>query len=161
MSLIKILTVFGISMVPVIELRGALPTALAMGMNPILAYILCVVGNSLPVPFLVMFVRPIFEWMKKKSDRLRKIVEKLEAKAEGKVDKVRKYEKLGLFVFVAIPLPGTGAWTGSLIAAVFGMRLKDSVPMILLGVAVAGIIVSIVYYLVYFLGISALGFLLG
>ena len=115
----------------------------AEGLNPVIAYFFCVIGNCLPVPFLILFVRPVFEWMRRTSKWLGNIVDKLEAKAHGKAEKVKKYEMLGLFLFVAIPLPGTGAWTGSLIAAVLGMRVKDSVPMICLGVFAAGILMTL------------------
>ena len=142
--LIDYVKYFFMSMVPIIELRGALPLAIAAeGLNPIIAYIFCVIGNCLPVPFLILFVRPVFEWMRRTSKWLGNIVDKLEAKAHGKAEKVKKYEMLGLFLFVAIPLPGTGAWTGSLIAAVLGMRVKDSVPMICIGVVVAGILMTL------------------
>jgi len=141
--LIKYLTVFGMSMAPIIELRGAIVLAAAYGFDPVISYILCVIANILPVPFLILFVRPIFEWMKNHSVRLRSIAEKLEAKAHDKAETIKKYEMLGLFLFVAIPLPGTGAWTGSLIAAVLGMRLKHSLPMIVLGVMTAGLIMTL------------------
>ena len=142
--LIDYVKYFFMSMVPIIELRGALPLAIAAeGLNPVIAYFFCVIGNCLPVPFLILFVRPVFEWMRRASKWLGNIVDKLEAKAHGKAEKVKKYEMLGLFLFVAIPLPGTGAWTGSLIAAVLGMRVKDSVPMICLGVFAAGILMTL------------------
>lgn len=141
--LIEYLKVFGMSMVPVLELRGALIWAAADGLDPVISYIICVIGNILPVPFLIMFVRPIFEWMKRRAAWLRNIAEKLEAKAHDKADTIKKYEMLGLFIFVAIPLPGTGAWTGSLIAAVLGMRIKHSFPMIALGVMTAGLIMTL------------------
>ena len=136
--LIKYLTVFGMAMLPVVELRAAVPYGIALGLNPFLVYLLSVVGNMLPAPFIVVFIRRIFAWMKTKSKKLGKIAEKMEAKAAGKMDKVRKYEMLGLFVFVAIPAPGTGAWTGALIAAMLEMRLKQALPPILLGVLTAG-----------------------
>lgn len=141
--IIDYLKIFAMSMVPVLELRGALIWAAADGLNPVLSYIVCVIGNTLPVPFLIMFVRPIFEWMKKRTAWMRNIAEKLEAKAHDKAETIKKYEMLGLFLFVAIPLPGTGAWTGSLIAAVLGMRVKHSFPMILLGVLTAGVIMTL------------------
>ena len=140
------LIAFGMSMVPVLELRGSLFWAAAAGINPIVAYIICVIGNILPVPFLIRFVRPVFEWMKNRTTWMRNIVEKLEAKAHDKSDVIKKYEMLGLFLLVAIPLPGTGAWTGSLVAAVLGMRVKDSFPMIVLGVMAAGVVVSLAAY---------------
>ena len=141
--IIDYLKIFAMSMVPVLELRGALIWAAADGLNPVLSYIVCVIGNTLPVPFLIMFVRPIFEWMKKRTAWMRNLVEKLEAKAADKSDVIKKYEMLGLFFLVAIPLPGTGAWTGSLVAAVLGMRVKHSFPMIFLGVMAAGVIMTL------------------
>lgn len=141
--IIDYLKIFAMSMVPVLELRGALIWAAADGLNPVLSYIVCVIGNTLPVPFLIMFVRPIFEWMKKRTAWMRNIAEKLEAKAADKSDVIKKYEMLGLFFLVAIPLPGTGAWTGSLVAAVLGMRVKHSFPMIFLGVMAAGVIMTL------------------
>lgn len=141
--IIDYLKIFAMSMVPVLELRGALIWAAADGLDPVLSYIVCVIGNTLPVPFLIMFVRPIFEWMKKRTAWMRNIAEKLEAKAADKSDVIKKYEMLGLFFLVAIPLPGTGAWTGSLVAAVLGMRVKHSFPMIFLGVMAAGVIMTL------------------
>ena len=141
--IIDYLKIFAMSMVPVLELRGALIWAAADGLNPVLSYIVCVIGNTLPVPFLIMFVRPIFEWMKRRTSWMRNIAEKLESKAHDKAETIKKYEMLGLFLFVAIPLPGTGAWTGSLIAAVLGMRVKHSFPMIFLGVLTAGVIMTL------------------
>lgn len=141
--IIDYLKIFGMSMVPILELRGALIWAAAENLNPILAYIVCVIGNILPVPFLVRFVRPVFEWMRNRTAWMRNMVEKLEAKAHDKADVIKKYEMLGLFILVAIPLPGTGAWTGSLVAAVLGMRVKDSFPMIVLGVLAAGVVMTL------------------
>lgn len=133
-----------ISMVPVIELRGAIPIAVAAGLEVWQAYIVSVIGNMIPVPFIIVFIRRIFKWMRTLSPRLNKLVEKLEEKGRTKGETVQKYEKLGLFIFVAIPLPGTGAWTGALIAAMLDMRLRSAVPMILLGVMTAGVIVSMI-----------------
>ncbi len=143
---VKYLTAFGMSMVPVLELRGSLIYAAAHGLNPALSYILCVVGNMIPVPFIILFIRPIFDWMKKKASWMRRIAERMEKKADSKSGAIRKYEMLGLFILVAIPLPGTGAWTGSLAAAMLGMRLKHSFPMILLGVMTAGAIMTLVSF---------------
>lgn len=137
---------FLISMVPVIELRGAIPIGVGLGLNPWVAMLVSMVGNMVPVPFIILFIRRIFEWLRVKSPAFERIVSKLEAKAEGKWEKVRKYELLGLTIFVAIPLPGTGAWTGALIAALMDIRLKHAVPAILLGVVIAGIIVTGVTY---------------
>ena len=152
----KLLLTFLISMVPVFDLRGAIPVGIASGLEPWLVCALAIAGNLLPVPFILLFIRHIFAWMRR-FDRLRPIVEALEKKASGKSAKVRQYELLGLFLFVAIPLPGTGAWTGSLIAALMEMRLKRALPTIALGVMAAGIAVT----LVAVLGVEALSFFLG
>ena len=105
-----------------------------------------ILGNLLPVPFIILFIRQILAWMKAKSRRLRGIAEKLEARAQAKGDILVKYETLGLFILVAIPLPGTGAWTGSLVAALFDLRMKHALPAIFLGVITAGLIMSVVSY---------------
>ena len=152
----KYLITFLISMVPVIELRGAIPVAIAKDIEPWVAFCLSVVGNMVPVPFILLFIRKIFEWMKK-YERLGKIVTKLEARAAGKSDTVKKYEILGLCLLVAIPLPGTGAWTGALVAALMDMRIRRALPTIFVGVIIAGMVVT----LVCALGIHALDFLLG
>lgn len=152
----KAVTTFLISMIPVVELRGAIPYGIASGVEPWLACLLSVVGNMLPVPFILLFIRKILQWMKR-YPRLGRIAHKLEARAERKSGTVRKSELIGLCVFVAIPLPGTGAWTGALIAALMEMRLKRALPTILLGVLIAALIVT----LVMVLGIEALSFLLG
>ena len=132
---------FLISMVPVLELRGAIPLGVKMGLNPWTAMIVSDLGNMVPVPFIIIFIRKIFDWMQSKSKKLSDWVDKTEAKAATKWDKVRKYELLGLAVLVAIPLPGTGAWTGALIAALMDIRLKHAFPTIFLGVIAAGFIV--------------------
>ena len=130
-------------MVPVVELRGAIPYGFANGVNPVLCFILSVIGNLLPVPFVILFIRKIFEWAKKKDNFLKKPVLWLEAKAERKKGNVLKYEFWGLMVLVAIPLPGTGAWTGALVAAMLDMQLKRALPSIVLGVIAAGIVVTL------------------
>lgn len=152
----KYLITFLISMVPVIELRGAIPIALAKDIEPWVAFMLAVFGNMLPVPFILLFVRSVFQWMKK-YEKLGRIVTKLEARAESKSESVRKYELVGLCILVAIPLPGTGAWTGALVAALMKMRIRRALPTIFVGVVIAGVIVT----LVSVLGIHALDFLLG
>ena len=147
MSAIRsVLYIVLISMVPVIELRGAIPVGLAMDLPFWTTFIVALIGNLIPVPFLILFTRKVFEWLRKKSGLLEKFVSKMEAKAASKEDLLKKYELLGLIILVAIPLPGTGAWTGSLVAAVFNIRLKHSFPAIALGVLIAGIIVSFVSY---------------
>ncbi len=141
----KIIITFFMSMVPVIELRGALPSGVAMGLSPWVAFAVSVVGNMVPVPFIILFIRKILDWMKR-YDSFRRVAEKLEAKAKKHEDKIVRYEALGLFILVAIPLPGTGAWTGSLVAAIFDLRLKNAVPVILAGVITAGLIVLFITY---------------
>ena len=143
-------------MVPVIELRGAIPIALAKDIEPWVAFMLAVFGNMLPVPFILVFVRSVFNWMKK-YEKLGRIVTKLESRAESMSESVRKYELVGLCILVAIPLPGTGAWTGALVAALMKMRIRRALPTIFVGVVIAGVIVT----LVSVLGIHALDFLLG
>ena len=144
--LVKYLCVLGIAALPVLELRGAIPYGGANGLPYFGVLAVSVIGNMLPVPFIILFVRKIFDWMKKKSKFLAGIAEKLEKRAENKMDVIEKYEMLGLFILVAIPLPGTGAWTGSLISALLGLRLKNAFPMILLGVLTAGVIMMIISY---------------
>lgn len=141
----KILITFFISMVPVIELRGALPIGVGMGLDPWTALIVSIIGNMVPVPFIIIFIRRILNWMHRfeKFDRL---ANKLEAKAERQGDKLVKYETLGLFLLVAVPLPGTGAWTGSLVAALFDLRLKTAIPTIFAGVVAAGLVVFFITY---------------
>ena len=135
-----------VSMIPVIELRGAIPLGVGLGLDPLDAMWVSMLGNMLPVPFIILFIRPIFKWMTKKSEKLGRLVERLEAKAEGKWEQVHKYQFFGLAIFVGIPLPGTGAWTGALIAAVMGMRLRSALPSILLGVLMAGFLVTGITY---------------
>ncbi len=133
-------TVFLVAMVPVIELRGAIPIGIAMGLEPLVVYILAVIGNFIPAPFIILLIRQIFQWLKK-SEKLRPKIEKLEEKGEKKGEIIRKYRLLGLFILVAIPCPGTGAWTGALAAAILKIRLKTALPAILLGLLTAGGIV--------------------
>lgn len=140
------LLTFLISMVPVIELRGALPIGVAYGLSPVFSLILSIIGNLLPLPFIILFIRRIFEFIRKHMPRLDGLVTHLENRAESKKSTVKKYEFWGLFLFVAIPLPGTGGWTGALIAAMLGMRLKNALPPIILGVITAGLIVFSITY---------------
>ncbi len=150
------LVTFLISMVPVIELRGAIPYAIAAGLSPWLAFLLSVLGNMLPVPFILLFIRKILDWMKQ-YPRLSKIALWVETRAAGKGARVKRTQMIGLFLFVAIPLPGTGAWTGALVASLINMRMRRAIPAIFLGVLVAGLIVTLVMQL----GITALSFLVG
>lgn len=140
-----IITLFW-SMVPVVELRGAIPIGVGLDLPLWVAIFVSVVGNMIPVPFIILFIRHIFKWMRKVSKTFARIVDKMEEKAEKHKDKVAKYGFWGLFILVAIPLPGTGAWTGALVAAMMDLRLKTALPAIFLGVVGAGIIVSVVTY---------------
>lgn len=143
-SLPKELIVFIISMIPILELRGSLLAAGFLNMDFLSTFIIAVIGNFLPIPFILLFINKIFTWLKK--TRFKKTVEKLENKALSKSDKIQKYGKWGLFLFVAIPLPGTGAWTGSLIASLLRMKIKDSLPWITFGIIVAGLIMSLLSF---------------
>lgn len=142
----KIIITLFVSMVPVIELRGAIPIATGMSLSPWVAIPVAILGNLLPVPFIIIFIKKIFAWMRKTSDKLNKIVDKMEAKAEKNKAKVLKYAFWGLALFVAIPLPGTGAWTGALVAAMLDMPLKKAFPSIVIGVLGAGIVISFASY---------------
>ena len=137
--------VFLVSMVPLLELRGSILAAGILQMDFVPTYIAAVLGNMLPIPFILLFIEKIFNWMKK-SKKLHKIPEKIEAKALSKSAQIEKYGYFGLFLFVAIPLPGTGAWTGSLLAVLLGMNLKKSFGAIFLGVMTAGLIMSLLAF---------------
>ncbi len=139
------LWVFFISMLPIVELRGAIPAGALLGLPLWSNYLVSVVGNFLPVPFILLFIRRILAWMKT-TKRLAGIALWLEEKAQKKSDQVMRYASLGLFLFVAIPLPGTGAWTGALIASLLDMRMKYALPSIFLGVVSAGVIMSLASY---------------
>ena len=141
-----ILMTFLISMVPVIELRGAIPAAVLAGLDIRVALIVAIVGNLVPVPFIIVFIRKIFKWLRQKSRWLGDMVRRMEEKADAKKAQVLRYEFWGLLLLVAIPLPGTGAWTGALVAAMLDMQLKRAFPAIAVGVAVAGLIVTTATY---------------
>lgn len=131
------------AMVPVAELRFAIPFGHnALGLNIWLAAAAAMVGNLLPIPFVIIYVRRVFAFLRRKLPWLNRAVDKLERKAAGKQDTVNKYGFWGLCVLVAIPLPGTGAWTGALVTAFMDMRLKKALPAIALGVLIAGIVVT-------------------
>ena len=133
------------AMLPVIELRGASPLGAALGLHPVLNYILSVVGNLLPVPFILLFVRRALLWLGS-FERFAPAVAWLERRAEAGRGKVEKFAVMGLAIFVAIPLPGTGAWTGALVAALAGMRFPKALISIVVGVLAAGVVVSLVSY---------------
>lgn len=132
-----------IAMLPVLELRVALPFGLAMGLPTAEAFVLAVLGNMLPVPFIILFIRKIFGWMRGHNPRLRRLAERFEHRAYKKAKVLYNYELLGLILLVAIPLPGTGAWTGALVAAILKIRIKVAIPCILLGVLLAGVVVTL------------------
>lgn len=133
-----------ISMVPIIELRGAIPIGYAAGLNLWVAIPVAIIGNLLPIPFILIFIKKIFAWMRKISPKLNGIVDKMEAKAEKNKEKILRHAFWGLVLFVAIPLPGTGAWTGALVAAMLDMPLKKAFPCIALGVLIAGALISFI-----------------
>lgn len=141
MKPLHVLYVFVLSMVPVVELRGAIPLGAGLGLPWLLCFLICVVGNMLPVPFILLFIRAVLKWMKK-IKYLDKIALWVEAKAHKHSHKVTRYAAWGLVFFVGVPLPGTGAWTGALIAAMLDMRMKYALPSIFAGVLIAGFIMS-------------------
>ncbi len=137
----KELIVFLISLMPILELRGGLIAAALLGLNIVPAFIICIIGNLLPIPFILWFITPIFNKLKK-TKHLSRFVNKIEKKALSKKDKIEKAEFWGLFFFVGIPLPGTGGWTGSLIASLIDMDKKKAMLAITCGVLLAGLIVG-------------------
>ena len=141
----KELVVFIISMIPILELRGGLIAASLLGIGVVKAVFLCIVGNIIPIPFILFFITPIFNWMKK-TKLFRPMVEKLEKKSMAKSDQIQKYEFWGLALFVGVPLPGTGAWTGALIASLLGIKTKKASLAILLGLIMATIIMTFISY---------------
>ena len=143
---INYLIVFFMSMVPIIELRGAVPYGVTMGMPLLPVLIVSILGNMVPVPFIILFIRKIFEWMKKREGFMRNVAVKMEERALAKEGIIQKYAAFGLYVLVAIPLPGTGAWTGALVAAIFRLKLRYAFPIILAGVATAGVIMTVISF---------------
>ena len=141
----KELIVFIISLMPILEIRGGLIAAAILGVNVVPAFIICLIGNLIPIPFILWFITPIFNWLKK-TKHLSKLVNKIENKALTKKDKIEKAQVWGLFFFVGIPLPGTGAWTGSLIASLINMDKKKALLAATLGVLLAGFIVGTISF---------------
>ena len=137
-----------ISMIPVVELRGGIPAGVAMGLPIPTALLAAVLGNMLPVPFVILFIRQIFKWIRLHIPKLGGVVDRLETRAYQKMSNKRlvRYQAWGLLLFVAIPLPGTGAWTGSLVAALMDLRLRNAVPVIFAGVVIAGLIITALTY---------------
>lgn len=149
----KEVVVFIISMIPILELRGGLIVSQLLQIPITKAIPICIIGNIIPIPFILLFIKQIFKWMKK-IKIFRGLIEKLENRAMSKSDNIKKYEFWGLVLFVGIPLPGTGAWTGSLIAALLDVDFKKAILAELLGIAIATVIMS-------FLSYGLLGALLG
>ena len=141
----KELIIFIISMMPILELRGGLIAATLLGLEGIPSFIICFLGNIVPIPFILWFITPLFNKMKK-TKKLKGIVDKLEKKAMSKKEQIEKLQYWGLMLFIGIPLPGTGAWTGCLIAALLDMNKKKAMLFSILGVIMAGIIMMILSF---------------
>ena len=132
-----------VSMIPVVELRGGIPFGVAAGLPGGAAYLAAVIGTLLPVPVIVVYIRRIFLFMRQHMPRLNRGVDKMEQKAHLKRAAVLKYQYLGLAIFVAIPLPGTGAWTGTLAGSILDMKFKDVLVACMGGVLLAGVIIGL------------------
>ena len=141
----KELIVFIISLMPILELRGGLIAAALLGLDGVKSFIICFIGNIIPIPFILWLITPIFDWLKK-TKLFKGLVDKLENKAMSKKDQIEKLQYIGLMLFVGIPLPGTGAWTGCLIAALLDMDKKKAMLYAILGVIMAGIIMMILSF---------------
>ena len=143
----KEIIVFLISMCPILELRGGLIAASLFDMNPVVSYIICVIGNIIPIPFILYFVTKVLNYMRNsKRKKFNNIAKWLDGKVEKHKLQIEKYGYLGLVFFVGIPLPGTGAWTGCLIASVLEMDKKKSFLAALVGVFIASIIMMILSF---------------
>ena len=138
----KLISTFLISMVPIVELRFGLPYGIALGLDYPLALMAALLGNMIPVPFIIVYIKRIFRWMRRHMPVFDSFITRLEEKANLKGETVEKYGPAGLLLFVAIPLPGTGAWTGALVAALLNLRMRNAVLIILCGVCAAGAAVS-------------------
>lgn len=142
----KTMMTFLLSMLPVIELRGGLPYGIALGLDYPLALAAAVLGNMVPIPFIILFSRKIFQLLRTLLPRCDRVLSYLERKANIKGNLVRRYSTIGLCILVAIPLPGTGAWTGALVAALLDLRLKKAIPAIFLGVLIAAAIMTVLTF---------------
>lgn len=143
----KEILVFIISILPILELRGGLVAASLLELSPLKAYIISIIGNLLPVPFILLFINKIIVWMSNSKIRwMNKLSNSLINKADKNKSQIEKYGYFGLLLFVGIPLPGTGAWTGCLVASVLGLNKKKSFIYILGGILLASIIMMIVSY---------------
>ena len=142
----KMCATFFMSMLPVGELRIGLPYGIALGLEYPLALMAALLGNMIPVPFIIVYIKQIFTWLRKHMPRMDALITRLENRANLKGETVQKYGHWGLLLFVAIPLPGTGAWTGSLIAALLDIPTSKAVPVILIGVCIAAMIITLITY---------------
>ncbi len=141
------LIVFVVSMIPIVELRGGIICSSLLHLPLWRGVLFCLLGNAIPVPFILLFITPIFTWLKK-TRLFRPLVERLEERSLGKSEQIRRVEFLGLALFVGIPLPGTGAWTGSLIAALLDIRFRKALPAVYLGLLIATVIMCVVSYFI-------------
>lgn len=137
------------SMVPIVELRGGIPLGVAQGLEYPTAITAAIIGNMIPVPFIILFIRRVFAFLRKHFPFMNNLIDKLEKKAHLKGKTVKKYQFWGLVLFVGIPLPGTGAWTGALIASFLDMRLKNCILPIFLGVLMAAAIITMITFGVF------------
>ena len=142
----KFITTLLISMLPIVELRLGLPYGIALGLDYPLALTAAVIGNMIPVPFIIIFIQRVFAWLRKHYPKLDNWISRLENKAHLKGKKVQKYGPVALLLFVGIPLPGTGAWTGSLIAALLELKPRSAIPCIFIGVLLAAAIMTAVTF---------------
>lgn len=142
----KLIATVVISMLPIIELRGGIPYGVGFGLNPWVAMLAAMVGNLLPIPFILLLLDKILELFRKQKGIFGKAANWLEAKAYKNKETVDKYGIWGLIILVAIPLPGTGAWTGALVATVLRMERKKAFPCIVAGVLIAGVVVTAISY---------------
>lgn len=144
-ALSKNLTIFLISMMPILELRGGMAAARILNLNPYLSLLICIIANIIPIPLILWFITPVFDWFKKKK-ALKKFADWCERHAKKNSDKIDALKYYGLFVFVAVPLPTTGAWTGCLIASLLGLDKKKSMIAAIAGIMVAGLIMLLITY---------------
>jgi len=141
----KEIIIFIISLMPILELRGGLIAATLLGLDGLYSFVICLIANIIPIPFILWLITPLFNKMKK-TKLFKGLVDKLERKAMSKKEQIEKLQYFGLMLFVGIPLPGTGAWTGCLIAALLDMNKKKAFVAAVLGVIMAGIIMMILSY---------------
>ena len=140
------LTVLIVSMTPIMELRASIPLGVALGMDIYVALIISIIGNIFPSLFLIPLTGKVFDFLRGRAGFIDRFINKMEKKAESKFHLIEKYKKLGLTILIAIPLPGTGVWTGCLVASMLNMKLKDAIGSVIVGTLIAAIIVTIITY---------------